>query len=243
MSEGEHEAPGQRRQPWEPRREVSPPFCGKMLFVGGSAGALAAGLAVEAERRGACVALAAPSTASEFRTGRGRGIRRFPSEGIDNGAGCELLVEAIIERFSYLDAAIVTVGTTPIGELDTLSLERWQQCAVTPLRRTFWLAQRIIWEFLSAGNGGRLVFVTEPLLEGKPTLGTSPNEIVGAALVSLSRSIAKEVGRRGVACNVILAVSGGPAAEDPLLPIVDAALYLASEDASFVNGEALTVQI
>jgi len=214
-----------------------------VLFVGGSGGALAADLAVAAERRGACVALAAPPTASESRTGRARGICRFPSEGLDNVAGCDLLVETIIERFSCLNAAIATVVAPPIGELDTLSLERWQQCTVTPLRRTFWLAQRVIWEFLSAGNGGRLVLVTEPLLEGGPAPGTDPNEIVGAALVSLSRSIAKEVGRRGVACNVVLAVSGGPAAEDPLLQIVDAALFLASEEASFVNGEAITVQV
>jgi 3-oxoacyl-[acyl-carrier protein] reductase len=162
---------------------------------------------------------------------------------LDSAAGCDLLFEAIIDRLSFLDAAVVTIAAPPIGEFDTFSLEGWQQCAVTPLRRVFWLTRRIIWEFLSAGNGGRLVFVTDPLLDGEPPQGSAPNEIVGDALISLSRSIAKEVGRREVVCNVVLVASGGPTTEDPLLPIVDAVLYLASEDASFVSGEALTVRV
>ena len=243
MGEDELEVPGQRQPPREPRLDVSHPLRGKVLFVGGSSGPLAAGLAEEAERRGASVALAAPPTARGDRAGRGRVIRRFSSEGLDSDAGCDLLFEAVIERFYCLDAVIATVVAPPIGAIDTLSLARWQRCTVTPLKRAFWLAQRAIWEFLATGNGGRLVFVTDPLIEGGPPPDTVPNEIVGAALVSLSRSIAKEVGPRKVACNVVLTARGGPAGDDPLIPIVDAALYLASEDASFVNGATLTVRV
>jgi hypothetical protein len=67
-----------------------------------------------------------------------------------------------------------------------------------------------------------------------------PNEMVAAALVSLGRSIAKEAAGRAVACNVVVSRSGS-ASTSSRARIVDAALYLASEDASFVNGELVEV--
>jgi NAD(P)-dependent dehydrogenase (short-subunit alcohol dehydrogenase family) len=128
---------------------------------------------------------------------------------------------------------------------------------IAPLRQAFWLARRVIWEFLAGGNGGRLVFVTEPPRQwaaGGP--GDEPNTVVGGALCSLSRSIAKEVGSRAVACNVVLAAPALPAGDRTgrsgprpasaahlSLPLIESALYLASEDASFVNGEVLTVRV
>jgi 3-oxoacyl-[acyl-carrier protein] reductase len=242
MSEGEREAPGERQPPLEPRRGVSDPLSGKVLFIGGSGGPLAAGLAEDAARRGASVALVVAPTAPVDGIGRSR-VVRFPSDGLDSAGGCDLLFEAVAERFPCLDAVIATVVAPPIGALDTLSLARWERCTVAPLKRAFRLAQRVIWEFLSTGNGGRLVFVTEPLMEGGLPPDTVSNEIVGAALVSLSRSIAKEVGPRKVGCNVVLSAPGGVAGDDPLIPIVGAALYLASEDASFVNGATLTVRV
>jgi 3-oxoacyl-[acyl-carrier protein] reductase len=212
-----------------------------VILVSGSAGMLALRLAEEAERRGDRVALAAPPV-PEPRAGRRRGICRFPSD-CGDPEGCDLLIEAVVEKFSRLDAVIATAAAPEVGALDALSMEEWQQSVIAPLRRTFWLARRVVWEFLAAGGGGRLVFVTEPPIEGPASSRGEPNEIIGAALVSLARSIAKEVGRRAVACNVVLVASGGPSAADPLPPMVEAALYLASKDASFVNGEALTVRV
>ena len=55
------------------------------------------------------------------------------------------------------------------------------------------------------------------------------------ALLSLVRSTAKEYGPRGICCNAIL--HSGPADE----AVVEAALFLASPESSYVNGEVLRV--
>jgi 3-oxoacyl-[acyl-carrier protein] reductase len=215
----------------------APAFHGKTILVIGSGDVLAPMLAAEAARRGAA------ATAGEAAA---------------DVAGCDLLVDAFLARFGRIDAAIATVAAPPIGALTDMSLDAWQSSVIAPLRQAFWLARRVIWEFLAGGNGGRLVFVTEPPRQwaAGAAPGNEPNAVVGGALYSLARSIAKEVGSRAVACNVVLAapaprvagrMSRGdtrPASADDLnLPLIESALYLASEDASFVNGEALTVRV
>jgi NAD(P)-dependent dehydrogenase (short-subunit alcohol dehydrogenase family) len=84
------------------------------------------------------------------------------------------------------------------------------------------------------------------------------NAIVAQALVSLARSIAREYGRREVACNVLLPTghaAGGTRAAVSTRPddehdatssgdvaaVIRHALFLASPAASFINGEALVV--
>jgi 3-oxoacyl-[acyl-carrier protein] reductase len=219
--------------------------------VAGSARALGIRIAAEAERRGALVAVAPPPAGQGLREALdSRSLLVLP-DASDDPAGCERLVDAALAWLPRLDSVITPVVVPPVAPPDRLELEQWQQRVIAPLSQAFHFAKRVVWEFLAEGAGGRLVFVTAPA----PVVPTIPgsehaNEVVAAALLSLARSIAKEVGSRSVACNVVMTAMDDPApgwesrgsAPTPVLPIVEASLYLASEDASFVNGEALTVR-
>ena len=212
-----------------------PALSGKTVLVTGTGDVLARMLAAEAARRGAVTAT--------------------PGEIAADDADCDRIVDAFITRFGHIDAAIATIGAPRLGALADMSLDVWQDSVIAPLRQAFWLARRVLWEFLAGGSGGRLVFVTEPPREwAAGATGHEPNTVVGGALYSFARSIAKEVGSRAVACNVVLAAPASPAggrrsrgepwaaSEDYFVqPLIESALYLASENASFVNGEALTV--
>jgi NAD(P)-dependent dehydrogenase (short-subunit alcohol dehydrogenase family) len=204
---------------------------------------LAEMLSEAARRQGARVALATPEAASGSPAGRAKGIHLFSPDRLNDAGGCDLLVEEVSKCLAGLDAVIATIATPPIHALDNLSLEDWELSASAPLKRAIWLARRVVWEFLATGEGGRLVFVAEPTLADAVSSGAPANEVVGAGLVSLARSIAKEVGRRGIACNVVLSESEGPREREALVPLVTTALFLASDDASFVNGEAITVRV
>jgi NAD(P)-dependent dehydrogenase (short-subunit alcohol dehydrogenase family) len=149
------------------------------------------------------------------------------------------VVEAVLDEFSRLDVAILTVAAPPIRGLEYLESAEWSRCVTAPLVALFRIVRRVVWEFLAAGRGGRLVFVVEP--EHPDASGRDSAGIVGCALVSLARSVAKEAGPRAVACNVVRARASGAATETAWGPIVEAALFLASEDASFMNGEEILV--
>jgi NAD(P)-dependent dehydrogenase (short-subunit alcohol dehydrogenase family) len=109
------------------------------------------------------------------------------------------------------------------------------------LRRLFWLARRAVEECLAEGAAARIVLLLDPDPAG------ARNEVVEGALRSFARSLAREYGSRALACNVIVPVrscgTDGARAPDLVDAIVEHVVFLASPDASFVNGETLVVDM
>jgi 3-oxoacyl-[acyl-carrier protein] reductase len=221
---------------------------GRAVLVRG-AGALPAAIARAAGGQGALVDLSVEDDVDVgCDAGSAAGQPASPT-------GMEHAIDTAVSRFSRLDAVIAVVRVRRLPPLHELSRHEWERLVVEPLRRVFWLARRSVEEFLAEGAGGRIVLIVDASA-GVATGGSNP--IVEQALVSLARSVAREYGRREVACNVLLAAgragSGTPAAvsthPDRTLDgtrTVDAAalirhaLFLASPAASFMNGEALVV--
>jgi NAD(P)-dependent dehydrogenase (short-subunit alcohol dehydrogenase family) len=92
--------------------------------------------------------------------------------------------------------------------------------------------RRAIEGFLADGVAGRLVFVAECADEVHGT-----NAVVTTALESLVRSVTREYGRRGLACNLVVRTDASETSHT-----VEQVLFLTSPAASFVNGEALVVR-
>jgi 3-oxoacyl-[acyl-carrier protein] reductase len=221
---------------------------GRAVLVRGT-GALPPAIARAATGQGALVVLSVEDDVAD-------GGDRAPG-GHASPTGTDRAIDAAVTRFSRLDTVIAVVHVQRLPSLHALSRHEWERLVVEPLRRMFWLARRSIEEFLAEGAGGRIVLIVDAPAGGD-TGGSNP--IVEQALVSLTRSIAREYGRREVACNVLLptgrrgngtpaaAVSTRPDREHDATPTVDAAalirhaLFLASPAASFINGEALVVE-
>lgn len=213
-------------------------IAGKIVLVAGPPDSLAPSIARAARQRGARAVLAGPApsgAAADAATADLCGLPGSESE-------ADRLFQGVLDRVSRLDALIAIIPTGPVDGLHELALQGWHERVTDPLRHAFWLAQRAVDEFLAAGNGGRMVFVAEPASRSVPE---ERNEVVETALVSLARSIAKEYGRRGVTCNVVLPAGRAPDvgshAGDPLLSVVETVLFLASPGASFISGESLVV--
>jgi NAD(P)-dependent dehydrogenase (short-subunit alcohol dehydrogenase family) len=206
---------------------------GGMLVIG-PAGRLARATAHAARDRGACVALAAPDGGEDTSAG----MHSCLSMDIGSEAAAEELFDRAALVVPDLETVIVVSPAPPLAPVHQLSRDQWRVSVEDPLRRVFWLVRRAVEGFLGDGVDGRIVLV----VENRDETG-STNHVVAAALQSLVRSFAREYGRRGLACNLVVRAQPHLTSPmSPISPIIEQVLFLASPAASFVNGETLVVR-
>jgi NAD(P)-dependent dehydrogenase (short-subunit alcohol dehydrogenase family) len=121
------------------------------------------------------------------------------------------------------------------------SLADWEAGVARGLRGAFFVSRLAVEEFLAHGAGGRLVHVAPVVRPGDPAQAMAAASL--QALLSLMRSTAKEYGPRRVACNAVVPVVPADAViyrqPPPTDAVAEAVLFLASAEASYLNGEAL----
>lgn len=172
-------------------------------------------------------------------------------------------VDLAIEHFGRLDIAFNNAGTLgATGEVTDISAEAWHDTIDTNLSSAFFCAKHQIPAMLKHGNAS-LIFTSSFVghtigLPGMAAYGASK-----AGLVGLARTLAAEYSARGVRVNVLMPGGtdtdmGRAATPTPearafvesmhamkrlALPheIAKAALFLASDAASFVTGTTLFV--
>ncbi|MGP4028717.1 SDR family NAD(P)-dependent oxidoreductase [Actinomadura sp. 3N407] len=125
------------------------------------------------------------------------------------------------------------------GRLVHVSEEEWNEALVSSLHTSFLLIQRAVGEFI-CGDGGRIVNVIDMTdHEGPGGVAT----VTRTALLSMSRCVAKEYGRRGVACSTVVAWRGDAGSGGSPEDAAETVVFLASGDASIVTGDELHVTI
>jgi hypothetical protein len=127
------------------------------------------------------------------------------------------------------------VSMHPEGLIGESGEAWWEASVAGKLRQAFLIAQCAVDDFIVSGTPGRLIFVL-----GWPGTATGALEILESALYSLGRSIAKEYGRKGITCNLLVAASMPPAREDDT-HVLELLRFVTSDDSAFINGEKLTV--
>ena len=170
------------------------------------------------------------------------------------------LVDRAVERFGRLDVAFNNAGAPgPVGPLTEMTPADWSRVLEVNLTSAFLAARRQIPAMLAAG-GGSLIFTSSFVGHASAFPGLGAYAAAKAGLVGLARVIAAEYGGQGVRANALL--SGGadtpmgrsvaPTPEAVALveslhalkrmarpeEIAEAALFLASDAASFVTGSA-----
>ena len=236
---------------------------GRGILVSGGTWGVGRAVVIEAARRGAHVIFCGHAANDTLGTEIIAEAHAQTGSGQVTFVPADLAVESDVERFfdvalEQLPALHVVIHNAegavrnndqPLLEL---SLADWNATLVTNLREPFWVSRRAVQEFLASGEGGRIVHITSA---GGETPSAS-HAASHTALQAFVRSIAKEYGRRGVTCNAVTVrdVRGQEVkVREPLQPdrrreqqpfrqsaaIAELALFLASTDASFVNGEVL----
>ncbi|MBA3565906.1 MAG: SDR family oxidoreductase, partial [Actinobacteria bacterium] len=177
----------------------------------------------------------------------------------------ERMYEETVERFGGVDVLYNNAGISPGDDASVLdtSVEAWQRVQDVNTKGVFLCCKHGIPHLLERGGGSVINVASFVAILGAATSQISYTASKGAVL-SMSRELAVQFARQGVRVN---ALCPGPV-ETPLLlaifgddpaafarrqvhwptgrlgkprEIVNAALFLASDEASFVNGAAFVV--
>ena len=163
------------------------------------------------------------------------------------------------DQFAKPDIFVANAGITADNLLLRMSNEQWQSVLDINLTSTFALTKLLV-RGMMRKRWGRIVTVSSVVgLMGNP--GQTNYAASKAGLIGFTKSVAKEVGSRGITANVVapgyVATSmteeiseeaRNKMAESIVLgrfgqpkDIAAAALFLASEEASYVTGEVINV--
>jgi NAD(P)-dependent dehydrogenase (short-subunit alcohol dehydrogenase family) len=169
----------------------------------------------------------------------------------------EAVVAATLARFGRLDILVNNAGVFPygpIGEMADADIERTLALHAAAPYRTIRAAVPAL------GEGGRIVSIGSSLAVATPASGVSLYATSKAALLGLTKSLARELGPRGITVNLVnpgsvdtaMNPADGPQAdaERALIPlgryarpqeIAAVVTFLASPAASYVSGAVIAV--
>ena len=171
------------------------------------------------------------------------------------------VVDQVVDDFDTIDAVVNNAGIVVAGLTASMSDEDWQSVIDTNLTGAFYVVRQFLPLFL-ANKKGRFVMMSSVASAGIP--GHVSYNVSKAGLVSLSNTIALEYGSKGITSNAILpgVFSGGMTYSSghmvdtimksrlelcamkrlgKLEELAELVLFLASDKAEFVNGEAINI--
>ena len=178
---------------------------------------------------------------------------------IGDGAALTALLEAVIEKHGRLDILVNNAGITRDGLLLRMSDEDFDAVLNVNLRSVF-IACRTACRQMMRQKFGRIVNIGS--VSGiTGNAGQANYSAAKAGLVGLTKSIAKELGPKGVTANVVapgftetdMTASLATMIKDQVLPqiparrigqaadIASAVSYVSSDDAGYLTGQVITV--
>ena len=245
-------------------------FSGKVAIITGGTSGIGAACVHEFSQCGAKVVIVgrdkprAEQVLSDIRTKNGEGLIALGD--VSQPAFCDLVVKDALDRFGRVDVLVNSAGIIPRGNALELTDEQWLQALSVNVSGTFWMCRAVI-RAMREGGGGSIVNVASDwgLVAGKGHVAYCTSK---GAVVNMTRALALDHIADGIRINVIcpgevrtpmlekgLARRGydpvkGMEELGKMLPIgrVSEAAeqarcirFLASDDASFVVGAALSV--
>ena len=169
------------------------------------------------------------------------------------------MVEETIRKFGHIDILINNAGITSDAMLYKMSPEAWQNVVDVNLTGVFYCTQAVIPKMMEQGKGK--IISTSSVSGVYGNVGQTNYAATKAGVIGMTKSWAKEYGGRGINVNAVVPgfIETDMVAKVPenvldkmrsIIPlkrlgnptdIAKAYLYLASDDADYVNGTALHV--
>lgn len=165
--------------------------------------------------------------------------------------------DAVIARFGRVDILVNSAGVFPYGPIEESALDEIDDVLAIHVRTPYRLVQAVL---STMGEGGRIICIGSSLGGHVPGPGVSLYSMSKAALVGLTKALARELGGRGITVNLVnpgsidtdMNPADGPQAEAErsLIPlgrygsaaeIAEMVAFLASPAGAFINGAILAV--
>ncbi|CAN5563307.1 3-oxoacyl-ACP reductase FabG [soil metagenome] len=235
---------------------------GKIALVTGASRGIGAGIARRLASEGAAVAItysASPDKAEDVVSAiRAAGGKAVAIQA--DSAEADALVAAVertVGELGGLDILVNSAGVLAVGPLDTFKLEDFDRTLAVNVRAVFVATQAAV-KHMKAG--GRVINIGSCNAERMPFAGGGVYAMSKAALVGLTKGLARDLGPRGITINN---VQPGPTDTEmnpkdgesaPMLKslmalprygtteeIAGMVAYLAGPEAGYVTGTSLTI--
>lgn len=236
----------------------------RVAVVTGASGAIGGRVAVALACEGAAVIVhyhsdpqAAEAVVGEIQTlgGRAVAVRADLSDPGEAGA----LVSAAVEAYGRVDILVNNAGINRDGLLLRMSDEDWQAVLDTNLTSAFFCIRAALREFIRQRSGRIVNIASTAGQAGSP--GQANYIASKAGMIGLTRSVAREVGARGITVNAVAPGFIAAGVTDGLperlveryvavVPlgragsseeVASAVVFLASDDAAYITGQVLNV--
>lgn len=240
-------------------------FEGKVVVVTGASRGIGREIALSFARRGAHVACVATTEAGAIGTVEaiaaleGTGTGKAYACDVSDGASVEKLFDAVSKDLGSPAVLVNNAGVTRDTLLVRMKDEDWDRVLGVNLKGAF-LCTRAVSKAMMKARYGRIVNISSVVgLTG--AAGQANYAASKAGLFGLTKSVAKELGSRGVTCNAVAPgfietdmteslpeeMRDKVAKTAPLgrlgvaKDIAAAVVFLASDDAAYITGQTLTV--
>lgn len=200
---------------------------------------------------------AGKSVEAELR-GNGADVTFIPVNVADR-ASVDQMVEKTLEKYGHIDILINNAGITQDAMLHKMTVEQWDRVISINLSGVFHCTQAVVGHMRERGYGR--IINTSSVVGKFGNVGQTNYAATKAGVIGMTQTWAKELGRKGITVNAvapgfirtpmtakmpekILAmmeekVNVGRLGEPE--DVANAYLFLASDEASYINGIVLSV--
>jgi 3-oxoacyl-[acyl-carrier protein] reductase len=241
---------------------------GAVAIVTGSSSGIGKATALRLAREGVAICVSADrnveggqATAAQIEAEGGRAV--FVQADVSTTPGCDRIVSATLEAFGRVDILVNNAGITRRSALEEFEETLWDQILDTNLKSAFLLSRGVVPDMLRRGKGSVVNVSSVHAAASRP--GHAAYAASKAGMCGMTRALAVEFGDRGIRFNCLLPGtidlgrhprSGADPEGDSWRPresrlqvmkrlgspdeIAATICFLASDEASFVNGAVLT---
>jgi 3-oxoacyl-[acyl-carrier protein] reductase len=237
---------------------------GKVALITGASRGIGNAIAREFVKQGADVAFTylssverGESLEKELAVG-GAKVKGYRSDASDFSAA-EELIKNVVEDFGTIDILINNAGITRDNLLMRMSEDQWDEVLRVNLKSIFNLTKGITRTMLKAKSGSIINITSVVGLTGNA--GQVNYSASKSGILGLTKSVAKELGSRGIRCNAVAPGFIETEMTDELEPealktwlaniplkragqgsdIANACVFLASDMSTYITGQTLVV--
>jgi len=235
---------------------------GKVALIQGGSRGIGAAIVERLAAEGASVAFTYVSSASKAQAlqdsiiAKGGKALAIHADSADAEA-IRRAVNDSVKTFGRLDILVNNAGVLAIAPLDEFKLEDFDQTLAINVRSVFIATQEAARHM---GEGGRIINIGSTNADRMPFAGGGPYAMSKAALVGLTKGLARDLGPRGITINNVqpgpVDTDMNPADSDFAASLMDLmairryghaeevagfVAYLASAEAGYITGASLTI--